>query len=105
MAGLLGLWPAARGRLGWPERQAAGHTALAGVLAHGVWLSCLLVALDLGVPAGIVALDGATALGEPLIAEIAQLFQTVGNEFPTDSNREWIRVNMEVFRSSHQNWQ
>jgi drug/metabolite transporter (DMT)-like permease len=29
---------------------------LIGVLAHGVWLTCVLVALDLRVPAGIVAL-------------------------------------------------
>lgn len=27
-----------------------------GVLAHGVWLSCVLIAIDYGVPAGIVAL-------------------------------------------------
>jgi len=29
---------------------------LIGVLAHGVWLSCVLIAIDYGVPSGIVAL-------------------------------------------------
>lgn len=32
------------------------HTSLVGVLAHGVWLSCALLALEQNVPAGIVAL-------------------------------------------------
>lgn len=32
------------------------HQMLIGVLAHGVWLSCVLIAIDYGVPAGIVAL-------------------------------------------------
>ncbi len=30
--------------------------ALVGVLSHGVWLTCVLVSIDAGVPAGIVAL-------------------------------------------------
>lgn len=64
LAGLLGSWLAVRGRLRWPGRIAAGHAALVGVLAHGVWLGCVLVALDMGVPAGIVAL--VTAL-QPLL--------------------------------------
>lgn len=33
----------------WPQM-------LIGVLAHGVWLSCALLSIDYGVPAGIVAL-------------------------------------------------
>ena len=40
-------------RVGW--RVAAPHM-LIGVLAHGVWLTCVLFALDRQVPAGIVAL-------------------------------------------------
>src|SRR6056297_3472261 len=39
--------------LGW---NAAAPNMLIGVLAHGVWLACVLFALDNGVPAGIVAL-------------------------------------------------
>lgn len=53
---LLGVYLAVRDRLRWPGRASAGHAALVGVLAHGVWLGCVLVALDLDVPAGIVAL-------------------------------------------------
>lgn len=34
----------------------ATHQMAVGALAHGVWLSCVLLALDNGVPAGIVAL-------------------------------------------------
>ncbi|NBC83117.1 MAG: EamA family transporter [Bacteroidetes bacterium] len=36
-------------RIAWPQM-------IIGVLAHGVWLSCVLIAIDYGVPAGIVAL-------------------------------------------------
>ena len=39
--------------LGW---RAARHQMFIGILAHGVWLSCVLIAIDYGVPAGIVAL-------------------------------------------------
>jgi drug/metabolite transporter (DMT)-like permease len=61
---LLGLWLGLRGRLDWPGSRAVGHSTLVGVLAHGVWLSCVLISLDMGVPAGIVAL--VTAL-QPLL--------------------------------------
>jgi drug/metabolite transporter (DMT)-like permease len=40
-------------RVGW---SAASTSMLVGVLAHGVWLSCVLLALNNDVPAGIVAL-------------------------------------------------
>ena len=40
-------------RVGW---SAASTSMLVGVLAHGVWLSCVLLALNHDVPAGIVAL-------------------------------------------------
>lgn len=52
----LGLFLAWRRCLEWPGAGAAGHAALVGVLAHGVWLACVLLSLEQGVPAGIVAL-------------------------------------------------
>lgn len=45
-----------RKRLLWVGWKAAGTNMLIGILAHGVWLACVLVSLDYGVPAGIVAL-------------------------------------------------
>jgi drug/metabolite transporter (DMT)-like permease len=45
-----------RGRLFWPGLASAGHAAVVGVLAHAVWLACVLLSLERGVPAGIVAL-------------------------------------------------
>ena len=38
----------------WPGTETAGLSAIIGILAHGVWLTCVAVALDRGVPAGIV---------------------------------------------------
>jgi len=40
----------------FPDVTTVTHTALVGILAHGVWLSCALLALEQNVPAGIVAL-------------------------------------------------
>jgi len=45
-----------RGRLTWVGWRIAAPNMLIGVLAHGVWLTCVLFALDNKVPAGIVAL-------------------------------------------------
>lgn len=45
-----------RRRLFWPGLASVGHAALVGVLAHGAWLACVLLSLERGVPAGIVAL-------------------------------------------------
>ncbi|MDZ7780796.1 MAG: DMT family transporter [Gemmatimonadota bacterium] len=84
LSGLLGLWLALRGRLGWLGGAAASHTALVGVLAHGVWLGCVLVALDMGVPAGIVALVTALqplvtgALSGPVLGERTDARQWLG---------------------------
>jgi len=84
LAALLGLWLWARGRLDWPGGRAAGHTALVGILAHAVWLGCVLVALDLGVPAGIVALVTALqplltgALSGPVLGERTDARQWLG---------------------------
>lgn len=43
-------------RFRWVGWKAASTQMLVGVLAHGVWLTCVLLALDYQVPAGIVAL-------------------------------------------------
>ncbi|MBD3167295.1 EamA family transporter [bacterium] len=56
LTGLLLVYLLLRGRLSMPGWGATGHAALVGFLSHGVWLSCVLLALDEGVPAGIVAL-------------------------------------------------
>ncbi|MGF1632407.1 MAG: DMT family transporter [Phycisphaerae bacterium] len=64
LSGLLGLWLAATGRWTLPDRTTIGRTALVGVLAHGVWLGLVLVAIDMQVPVGIIAL--VTAL-QPLL--------------------------------------
>jgi drug/metabolite transporter (DMT)-like permease len=45
-----------RNRFKFLSRPKIVMNMLVGVLAHGVWLTCVLWALDFGVPAGIVAL-------------------------------------------------
>src|SRR6056297_2288857 len=45
-----------RNRLRLVKPGVALANSMVGVLAHGVWLACVLFALDNGVPAGIVAL-------------------------------------------------
>lgn len=87
LSGLLGLWLVATGRWAWPGRQAAGRTALVGVLAHGVWLGCALAALDMDVPAGIVAL--VTALQPMLTGAFAGV---VAGEH-TDA-RQWVGLTL-----------
>lgn len=84
LAGLLGIWLAVRRRLVWPGHRTVGHAAVVGVLAHGVWLGCVLVALDMGVPAGIVALVTALqplltgALAGPVLGERTDPRQWLG---------------------------
>lgn len=46
----------ARKRFRWVGWRVAAPNMLIGVLSHGVWLTCVLLALDYEVPAGIVAL-------------------------------------------------
>ncbi len=53
---ILVAWLAVRGRLLWPGYNAALTAMVIGILAHGVWLGCVLFSLHYGVPAGIVAL-------------------------------------------------
>ncbi|TVQ29525.1 MAG: DMT family transporter [Wenzhouxiangella sp.] len=56
LALLLLAYLAVRAQLWWPGLRATGLTMLVGVFAHGVWLSCVMVSLEIGIPAGIVAL-------------------------------------------------
>ncbi len=53
---LLALYLMIRNRLKWVGWKVASLNMLIGFLAHGVWLTCVLLALDKDVPAGIVAL-------------------------------------------------
>lgn len=43
-------------RFRWVERRIMAPHLIVGVLAHGVWLSCVLLSLEYEVPAGIIAL-------------------------------------------------
>ena len=43
-------------RFRWIRPSVMGYNMLVGFLAHGVWLSCVLLALDQDVPAGIIAM-------------------------------------------------
>lgn len=76
------LWVTNRFRLvGW---SAAGLNMLVGVLAHGLWLTCVLLALAAEVPAGIVALVVALqplatgALSGVVTGERTHFFQWMG---------------------------
>ncbi|MFP4521855.1 MAG: DMT family transporter [Fibrobacterota bacterium] len=59
----------------WPGWRSVRNQMLIGVLAHGIWLACVLNAIEYGVPAGIVALVAALqplatgALSGPLVGE------------------------------------
>lgn len=56
LALILALVLKARGELRWPGIGPARHAMCVGLLSHGVWLACVMLALDLDVPAGIIAL-------------------------------------------------
>lgn len=64
-----------RNRLRWPGWSIVAPTFLVGILAHAVWLSCSLLSIQYGVPAGIVALVVALqplvtgALSGPVVGE------------------------------------
>ncbi len=74
----------AKGRLQWVGWRAAAFQMGVGVLAHGAWLACVLLALDNGVPAGIVALVVALqplatgALSGLVTGEPTRFYQWVG---------------------------
>ncbi len=74
-------------RLQWVGWALAGPHMLIGVLAHGVWLSCVLLALDQAVPAGIVALVVAL---QPL-ATGALSGQVTGE---TTARHQWIGLGL-----------
>ncbi len=74
----------ARNRFRWVGWKVAASNMLIGVLAHGVWLTCVMLAMDYQVPAGIVALvvalqPLATAAFSGLVAgEKTSFFQWLG---------------------------
>jgi len=84
LTGVIGVWLGVRHRLKWPGMAVAGYTAVVGVLAHGVWLGCVLVSIAMGVPAGIVALVTALqplltgALSGPILGERTDAWQWLG---------------------------
>lgn len=71
-------------RLRWFGWKEATPNMLIGLLAHSVWLACVLLALDRGVPAGIVALLVALqplvtgALSGPVAGETTNYLQWWG---------------------------
>jgi len=68
-------WLLLRRRLNWPGTEGVILASIVGILAHGVWLGCVLYSLGYGVPAGIVALVVALqpmatgALSGPVVGE------------------------------------
>lgn len=56
LTGVLFLYLLLRKRFRWVKWHTAAPHLIVGVLAHGIWLSGVLLALERGVPAGIVAL-------------------------------------------------
>ena len=72
-----------RKRFRWFGWRVAGPHMLMGILAHGVWLSCVLVALDHKVPAGVVALVVAL---QPLVTGVFSGW-AVGEE---TGHSQWI---------------
>ena len=81
---ILGVWLIVRGRPRWPGLRTAGQMGVVGVLAHGVWLACVLVPVEMGVPVGIVALVTALqplmtgAFAGPVLGERTSRWQWIG---------------------------
>jgi drug/metabolite transporter (DMT)-like permease len=81
---LLALYLIIRNRFKWVGWKVASLNMLIGFLAHGVWLTCVLLALDKDVPAGIVALIVALqplatgALSGYVTGEKTNLYQWLG---------------------------
>ena len=84
LTGILLLYLTVSGRLRWPGFYGASIAMLVGLLAHGVWLGCVLFSLQQGVPAGIVALVVALqpmltgALSGPVVGEHTPLSRWFG---------------------------
>lgn len=53
---LIGLYLLVKRRFKKIRWSVVGYNMFVGFLAHGVWLTCVLLSLDQGVPAGIIAL-------------------------------------------------
>lgn len=52
----MALWLGFLGRLRWTGYRQVSFVMLIGILSHGIWLLCVMLALERGVPPGIVAL-------------------------------------------------
>lgn len=84
LTALLALWLTATRRWIWPGRAAVARTALIGVLAHAVWLGCVLVAIEMNAPVGIIALVTSLqplltgALSGPVVGEKTHPRQWLG---------------------------
>jgi drug/metabolite transporter (DMT)-like permease len=71
-------------RFRWPGWSIVAPTFLVGVLAHAVWLSCSLLSIQYGVPAGIVALVVALqplvtgALSGAVVGEYTPIHRWIG---------------------------
>ncbi len=84
LTGVLVLYLIIRKRLVWPGWSTVAPTLVIGCLAHGVWLSCVLLSLQYGVPAGIVALIVALqplatgALSGKVVGEVTPLRRWIG---------------------------
>lgn len=83
LAALLAVLLTLRKQLHWPGIRPTGLTAVVGLFAHGVWLSCVMISLQIGIPAGIVALVVAL---QPM--SVAALSGRMTGE-PT-SSRAWL---------------
>nr|WP_281286811.1 DMT family transporter [Gracilimonas mengyeensis] len=81
---LLVIFLVIKNRLRWVGWRVAFFNMLIGLLAHGVWLTCVLFALDNNVPAGIIALVVALqpmatgALAGLVTGERTNIFQWIG---------------------------
>lgn len=53
---LLAIYLKLKHQFQWKGWRYVRHQMLIGLLAHGVWLACVLISIDYGVPVGIVAL-------------------------------------------------
>ena len=56
LCAVLAVYLTCRKRFFWPGGHVVAHAFMLGILAHGTWLGCVIYALLLGVPAGLVAL-------------------------------------------------
>lgn len=104
---ILALFLASRARLRWPGLKQAGFAAIVGILAHGVWLGCVMFSLQAGVPAAIVALIVALqpmlvgALSGPVLGEHTSPARWLGlvTGFAGVAIVVWERINVHSIAS------